>query len=273
MSIEIKINGAGDAYTTMSDALSKAQAGDVINITMADGDILTSADGANGAGKAVDYVISGGTASGNKGLAGGVISLGGVTATLTADNVLFDGNTASKSTVAWTGGGALSTGTDMNALKELKNTITLSNSTFSNNAADHGGAINSYSNLVVTNSEFNYNYASGDRGGGAVFFRQNGTCLRDFSGVSFTGNTARTYGGAIYNYLGGGLKINGYTDPETKEVIRSSFTNNVAANHHGGGIYLNLGNAYIADTDFTGNTAKKNGGAIYFAESVSEWIY
>jgi len=267
MSIAIKINGSGDAYTTMSDALSNAQDGDVINITMADGDILTSADGANGAGKAVDYVISGGTASGNKGVAGGVISLGGATATLTADDVLFDGNTASRSTVAWTGGGALSTGTDMGALAGLKNTITLSNSTFSNNAADHGGAINCYSNLVVTNSEFNYNYASGDRGGGALFLRQNGTPQRNFSGVSFTGNTARTFGGAIYNYLGAGLKINGYTDPETKAVIRSSFTNNVAANNDGGCIYIVYGVANIADTDFSGNTAKKNGGAIFLSSN------
>ncbi|MBQ9803321.1 MAG: hypothetical protein IJW35_00605, partial [Lentisphaeria bacterium] len=267
MSIEIKINGTGDVYTTMSDALSKAQDGDVINITMADGDILTSADGANGAGKAVDYVISGGTASGNKGVAGGVISLGGATATLTADDVLFDGNTASRSAVAWTGGGALSTGTDMGAVSGLKNTITLSNSTFSNNAADHGGAINCYSNLVVTNSEFNYNYASGDRGGGALFLRQNGTPQRNFSGVSFTGNTARTYGGAIYNYLGAGLTINGYTDPETKAVIRSSFTNNVAANNDGGCIYIVYGVANIADTDFSGNTAKRNGGAIFLSSN------
>ncbi|MBE6399879.1 MAG: hypothetical protein E7041_07045 [Lentisphaerae bacterium] len=263
MSIEIKINGAGDVYTTMDAVLSKAQTGDVINITMTDGDILSGGVDANGKDLGVSYVVTGGTVSGNTGIAGGFVALSGLTASFTAENVLFDGNTGkiTNNNGAWLGGGAVSGGTAYLGSVGPR-AMFFKKCIFSNNySAENGGAIQSMDDITVDGCQFNKNFAKSSAGG-AVFIRTSSAVAKTIKNSSFTGNTAG-FGGAICNFLSGGLVI-----------TNSTFTENVATtinNSYGGGgaVQLYLGDITVSGSEFIRNSANNKGGALFFSSRAS----
>ena len=87
----------------------------------------------------------------------------------------------------------------------------ITNCTFTNNSASHGGGggmYNSYSSPVLTNCTFTNN--SADDGGGMYNNGYNGTCSPVLTNCTFSGNSAKYYGGGMYN---------GYSSPELTNCI------------------------------------------------------
>jgi predicted outer membrane repeat protein len=124
-------------------------------------------------------------------------------------------------------------------------TLTLNNSTFTNNYAySWGGAIYNEGTLTVTGSTFTNNTSVY---GGAI---GNDVCTLTINNSTFTNNKARWNGGAIYNI--GAMTVNG-----------STFTGNIAVNDGGAidnnNIMSNI--TTVTGSTFTGNNAQY-GGAI-----------
>ena len=141
--------------------------------------------------------------------------------TVSISNSVFDGNLAGQV------GGAIAAFT-----------VTINNSTFTNNGANAGGAIN-VTTLTVSDSTFSNNGAP--FGGGAI--------VADTSNVTsstFTNNDTDSSGGAIL--------------ANTATVSNSTFTNNDASNC-GGAIYVDA-TATVNQSIFTSNSSDC-GGAIY----------
>jgi predicted outer membrane repeat protein len=155
-------------------------------------------------------------------------------------------------------------------------TLTVTNSTFSNNSndlsADHrggrGGAIYNYSGTAtITNSHFSHNSADS---GGAIY---NGYEVSFWSGYAdlpasltitnstFSDNTADSGGGAINNVN------NIYGDPSGLTITNSIFSNNTAGSF-GGAMYGASGpNAMtIRDSTFDHNSAL-DGGAVFIKDN------
>ncbi len=138
-------------------------------------------------------------------------------------------------------------------------TLTVTDSTFTNNSGVDGGAIDngdngSSSTLTVTDSTFTGNSASDD--GGAIDNGDyGGSGTLTVTDSTFTNNTADD-GGAIDNGDDNGSG--------TLTVTDSTFTNNAAIN--GGaldnGNFSSLGTLTVTDSTFTNNAARQNGGAI-----------
>jgi len=137
-------------------------------------------------------------------------------------------------------------------------------STFNNNTANIGGAIQNMGDLTIDNSVFNNNTADN---GGAIYNHEYGTLT--IYNSTFNNNTA-DYGGAInnngtltiYNSTFNNNAENGgaiYNDEYgTLAIYNSTFNNNTA--DYGGAIY-NYGTLTIYNSTFNNNTAE-NGGAI-----------
>ena len=179
------------AHITGTNAYHVVTAENVDSTAVLDGFIIT-------AGKADTYPHSSG---------GGMYIY---TSTLTLQNLTFSGNSAS-------GGGGMYT---------ENGNLTLTNVTFSNNSANHGsggGIFNKGGTLTATNVTFMDNYAFLDGGGiysyrtarivlaNGVFFRNSSTSGGGISNtdqgsmtlinVTFSGNSARWYGGGMRNYF------------------------------------------------------------------------
>lgn len=114
------------------------------------------------------------------------------------------------------------------------------NSEFTNNSANQGGAIYSYSILNITDSNFTQNTANAD--GGAIYSDK---YLRSINSTFINNNAAN--GGALYVI-------------SNSEIVESSFNNNNATN--GGAIYGINANILVDKSKFDENNAT-NGGAIY----------
>ena len=125
-------------------------------------------------------------------------------------------------------------------------TLTIENSTFTNNTADFAGVIYNEGNLRIVDSIFTDNAA---RIGGAIV---NGGDL-SIVASEFINNTASNGGGAIY-------------DCGNLSIIDSDFTDNSAGT--GGAIDNSWGNLIIQDSTFTNNNASMNGGAIFNMDSL-----
>ena len=123
------------------------------------------------------------------------------------------------------------------AVYSYYNPLTVTDSTFTENTASYGGAINSWETVNVTNSTFNDNQAIG---GGAV--RGESVVI---SSSSFVGNEASDNGGAIRAIV-------------SATVANSTFTSN--ASNTGGAIF-SQGEVAITASTFTNNEAD-DGGAI-----------
>ena len=116
---------------------------------------------------------------------------------------------------------------------------------FGNNRASYGGAVYGINagSLSITDSTFTGNHAIN----GAGVYYDNGGSLT-VTGSTFTSNTASWDGGAIYNAVGGLFTVD-----------TSIFTSN---NAFGGGAIHNSGTLTVTNSNFTGNCASNDGGAI-----------
>jgi len=127
--------------------------------------------------------------------------------------------------------------------------LTVTNSTFSDNHSDTGGAIYNLNggSLTVTNSTFSSNSATGI-GGGAIYNDGGSLTVTD---STFSGNSSEN-GGGILNSSG---IIN---------ITSSIFSSNSAAGT--GGSIANRGTLTVTDSTFTGNNTNSSisaGGGIY----------
>lgn len=123
--------------------------------------------------------------------------------------------------------------------------LTVMNSSFTNNSATGGGAIFANNKLTVTNCQFQNNSATF---GGAI----DNLATTSITDSSITGNFA-IGGGAIYNELGGVLTITNST------IVGNSAKN--AGGGPGGGI-VNANIVTITNSTIAGNTSDNTGGGI-----------
>ena len=128
--------------------------------------------------------------------------------------------------------------------------LNATNCNFINNKADHdGGALATYwGNSYVYNSVFRLNYA--DRDGGSVRVGIYSTTLTE--NCTFENNTAKEWGGALYNWPGK-LTVNNCT-----------ISNNYAGRQ--GGAMITSGPLTVTNSKIINNTAVKKGGVVYIAE-------
>jgi CSLREA domain-containing protein len=127
-------------------------------------------------------------------------------------------------------------------------TVTVSNSTISDNTAYEGGGIDFYAdnegNLVVRNSTLSGNQALDD-GGAIAFYSDDGTFLMENSTVSdnFSGGSGNG-GGIQFEYVNGGVI----------EIRNSTIVNNRAGNA-GGGFYSEYQDVNLVNTIVANNAA------------------
>ncbi len=134
--------------------------------------------------------------------------------------------------------------------------LTVTNSTFSGNTASYGSGIYNTGNATVTSSSFLNNTAASFGGG---IYNTNRALVVN---TTFSGNAAVS-GGGIYNDLGSSGPNSALT------VTTSTFSGN-SASAEGGGIYnSSVGHVItITGNTFSGNTAA-NGGGIYNYRSLA----
>ncbi len=130
-----------------------------------------------------------------------------------------------------------------------------SNVVFEGNTANsNGGAIYAHNKLEVQDTQFINNSATTGTGG-AIHSSKVELVLTN---TVFDGNTAKSYGGAVYE-----TGVNGKDDVPEITGTDVVFKNNRALTT-GGAIYMNKeATAYLENADFINNTAQNNGGAVY----------
>jgi fibronectin type 3 domain-containing protein len=161
---------------------------------------------------------------------------------------------------------------------------TISNCTFSGNAADYGGGMFNYagSNPVLINCTFIAN--SADQQAGGMYNTVNSSPT--ISNCTFSGNKAAALGGGMLNYSssnpllidctfiansvfqsggkGGGM-YNNASDPNLLNCsfVRNKSTAQSNLTHYGGGIYNLNSSPYLYECEFIENLASLRGGGIY----------
>ncbi|MEA5468942.1 CHAT domain-containing protein [Spirulina sp. 06S082] len=156
--------------------------------------------------------------------------------TINADNATIRNVTIQNGTTAGDGGGIHHTG---------MGTLTLVNSTVTNNSALNGGGVYSDSSVTLINSTVANNAATGGVGGGILNFDLNGNVTLIESTVA--NNMASGNGAGIFN-------------SGNVELTKSTISGNVS-NNNGGGIYTNK-IANLTNSTISGNMAI-NGGGIF----------
>jgi len=135
--------------------------------------------------------------------------------------------------------------------------------TIANGYGDYGGGIRcGNSSPTVRDVVFSANSATSSGGGyySAAWFGEEPThCFSSLSGVTFTGNTAGSYGGGVSCTAGG------WGSSSTLALSDATFSGNVAP--HGGGAscipgFYGVAQIALADVTFSGNEGEY-GGAIY----------
>ena len=189
----------------------------------------------------------------NKSSFGGAIYSGHNNATLTIDGATFGGDSAALGNSASTDGGAIKV--DFNSSANISNTI------FNNNTAVRsGGAIAVMGQTTISDSTFTNNSSNN---GGAVWVTGNADNVVTINNTTFdSNNVGNGRGGAIANYI-------------TVNINDSTFTNNTTAATIGrGGAIYNGGAATtnIAGSTFIGNTAVEMGNDIYNDGGVVNFI-
>lgn len=142
-------------------------------------------------------------------------------------------------------------------LQESKN-CNLTDSTFIYNDASTGGAIYwDIDNGTISNSTFISN--SAEYNGGAVHWTGTEGTIAD---SKFDNNVAGYNGGAVFWYEDGSY------------IVNSEFINNTALAHAGGALYL-YSRTYgdISKSTFIGNSAKTEGGAVFWYCGEGEIVY
>ncbi|MEM8639315.1 MAG: CHAT domain-containing protein [Cyanobacteria bacterium P01_G01_bin.54] len=223
--------GSGD---TLRNQIAAANAGDTV--------IFTSAGTIN-LNSTIQWTTDNVTLDGN----GGTVEGNGVSRVfeIYADNPTIQNLTIQKGRIS---GGYADGGGIFHIGYTAGNTLTLNNTTVSNNIADrHGGGILSNSDVILNNSTISNNSASNNfvHGSGGGLMAYNVTLN---SGSSISNNSAERAGG-IVGWRG--VTLNG----------NSTVSGNTARNGGGGGI--SGGNVTLNDNStVSGNTASDNGGGI-----------
>lgn len=149
------------------------------------------------------------------------------------------------------------------AIYVTKGSLQITDSEFSGNQAtgEHGGAIfagaNAKVTLTVSNGQaalksFSNNQAVAGSGGAIMVNGENAEA--NVTGYTFTGNDAKTMGGAIRFNEGTSFVVTKCTFKENESQAASSF---------GGGAICAVKDLHVNDCDFTANHAQWQGGAIY----------
>jgi autotransporter-associated beta strand protein len=199
------------------------------------GSLRAAVNGANGsAGSTIDFQLASGT----------TITLGNTLPAITADATIT-GPGAGLLTVS--GGGKYTVFTVGTSGQSRSPVVTISGLSIAGGNATFGGGIFNWGDLTVTDSTFSGNVADY---GGAVYTRPTDagvggrlTLTRD----AFVGNKAGRpgdfgAGGAVNNFAGGVVTI-----------TSSAFTGNSA--HYGGAVSNELGRVTVTNSTFTGNQA------------------
>ena len=153
-------------------------------------------------------------------------------------------NSTISNNAATLGGGAYNS----NATEDVSASLTVIDSTFTNNSANHGGGIynfgtNGSATVVLVGSTFTGNIANGS-GGGIGNSSLSGAASLTVTNSLFVGNAVGSRGGGIVNY--------GYKGQATLDLTNSTIAANQAATS-GGGIYsygdsaVTLHNTIIAE--------------------------
>ena len=274
----------GSAYDDLQGALTQAAAlnsdttptNDIDQIWIADGTYLPSGELEAGDIRSASFsMVDGVTLYG--GFEGTEAALGerdlsaNVT-TLSGDLGIIDDNSDNAYTVVYCGagietaidgltvtGGNANGNVDSNHPEKIYGggvynggTLTVTNSTLSDNTASRGGGIYNDGTLTVTGSTISENLS--EHYGGGIY--NYGTLT--VTGSTISGNSASyagdyIFGGGIYNY--GTLTVTGSTISEN------------LSEHYGGGIYNYRGTLTVTDSTISGNSVigkyNINGGGIY----------
>ena len=144
--------------------------------------------------------------------------------------------------------GKLIGGTFGGALYGIQNsTLLINDSTFTNNRAGFGGAVNSRGASTITNSQFTENFA-GSWGGALMIDTPAVTTVRN---SVFQANNANLNGGAIFS--------DGHYN-----IVNSLITGNTAST--GAGIYSRLpDNSYLTNSTIASNAASGQAGGFYLS--------
>ncbi len=245
-------------------------------LTLDDDDTNNNTASGNGGGiyNVGTLTVNGGTLDNNSanspssssGLGGGAYNDG----TLTINNAQLYGNTA-----AGTGGGAIynynagtlalsfddiaqnsTSGYYGGALYNFGGAVTIGDSGVTSNSAGYqgGGIYNYFGTMWLNNDEFVLDTATGNvfsgDAGGAVYNEG----LLTITNSTLNNNTAKAYGGGLFNDGGG----SGVAATLTNDTI----TANTTMLGDGGGIY-NEGPLTLTNDTIAGNTAQATGGGIY----------
>jgi CSLREA domain-containing protein len=113
-------------------------------------------------------------------------------------------------------------------------TLTVTDSTISENSATFGGGIANHGTLTVTDSTITNNTAALD--GGGLYTNVNLCCPATITNSTISGNTAGLGGGGVFNFAG------------ITAIEFSTITNNTAPNGQGSGV-ASLGDALTTGTE------------------------
>jgi hypothetical protein len=130
-------------------------------------------------------------------------------------------------------------------------TLTLINTTVSDNSAEIGGAICNGGMLTIVNSTFSGNEAHQRRGGGIANY---GTLI--ITNSTFSGNVARSNKGGTFagGILNGGL----FQSSGTLVINNSTLSGNVARGGKGGGIFNLKGSTVVVQNSIVANNVGGN---------------
>ncbi len=133
--------------------------------------------------------------------------------------------------------------------ENLSLTVSISGLTIAGGSQSYGGGLLNFGTLTVSNTTF-ANNAAGSSGGGGLY----NVGAVTLNSCTFTGNTVAgsADGGAIENITSGAATINNCT-----------FTGNTGTSGAQGGAIGSSGTVTITGCTFTGNTAASDGGGIY----------
>ncbi|MCR5260788.1 MAG: hypothetical protein K6C94_03010 [Candidatus Gastranaerophilales bacterium] len=208
--------------------------------------------------KTEKVTLSGDTFENNTAIAGGAV-FNMEDAQLESTNVTYSNNTAKQ------GGAIFNYGRkDEESGDYFYGTTTITGGNFTSNKALNGGAGGAvYNNGLLTSENVTYTSnlavksedgATPGRGG-AVYNDLNAQAST-IKGGSFVGNQASSAGGAIFNTAENALVIDGVTFGDGTNANANMSVN-------GGAIYNDNKMTIKGNTDFNGNIAIENGGAIY----------
>jgi hypothetical protein len=229
--------------------------------------------------------VAGSTSVSNVSGYGGAIYIDDSSTSPTITGSTFGGSSSSAGNFAG-GPGATAEGEGGAVYNDGDYPLTLSGNTFSNNTVmggsdASGGAISDYEGVNSTGDTFSNNTADATAAmtgcemyayGGAVYTDDTTTWTTD----TFTGNqalgtlngSANVYGGALYDYDGGGITVTGST-------FQNNTANGGVYEAYGGGLAVNdyYGVATLTNDTFKGNTVTAQSGSAFGGGAFVEYSY